>query len=633
MIVIGTAGHIDHGKSSIVKRLTGTDPDRLPEEKSRGMTIDLGFAFYHGASGDTIALVDVPGHERFVRNMIAGAGGIDAVMLVIAADDGWMPQSEEHFQITRLLGVRRGLIVINKIDMVEPDWLELLEQDIKKRTDGSFLSDAPIVRVSAQTGVGFDTLAAHLDSLSRELESRQDIGKARLFIDRSFVRHGMGGVVTGTLRGGTLSVGQSVAVWPGQAVAKVRTLQSNNQDVTTAVPGQRTAVSFTGVERADLIRGGVVSGRTDLEYFRQHSVLALSLELLSSAAVVLKGRRRALLIVGTTEAEGEVRPAEARELGPGHRGVVFFKPDQPVYSLVGDHYILRLPTPMVTLGGGSVIDHLEHFPRQKQLADQAYLNDRVDPGLNALITSELCKCLMVKQDVLLENSDFAAHEIREHLRSLADSGQIGSRGNWVYARAAMTDAIADIAATMNALLGEQSHVRGLDAATMVSRVFKSHWPPDALLEHLVSEGAIVKAGDLYTVPGRGTVLKGIIKQAYEEIMSTLRAHPYDPPKLAELADRGKQYQQAIKYALESADVYKCGSEFLFAIDTWRSILCFVREHLNANGEFRVSDLRDKFGLTRKYAIPILEDTDRIGLTSRQGDIRVKGRRFEENSLL
>ncbi|MFQ6008847.1 MAG: selenocysteine-specific translation elongation factor, partial [Candidatus Zixiibacteriota bacterium] len=256
MIVVGTAGHIDHGKSSIIKRLTGTDPDRLPEEKARGMTIDLGFAFYRTTSDEEIAFVDVPGHERFVKNMIAGAGGIDVVMLVIAADDGWMPQSQEHFQIVRLLGIRNGFIVINKIDLVQNDWLELLQQDIRTKVKGSFLEDAPILMVSAETGEGFEQLQNYLNSLPKKIAVARDIGKARLFIDRSFVRPGIGGVVTGTLRGGSLSVGQTVSVWPSMATGKIRSLQSNNQDVHTAHPGQRTAVSFTGIDKEQLRRGG-----------------------------------------------------------------------------------------------------------------------------------------------------------------------------------------------------------------------------------------------------------------------------------------------------------------------------------------------------------------------------------------
>ncbi|HWR82406.1 MAG TPA: selenocysteine-specific translation elongation factor, partial [Candidatus Deferrimicrobium sp.] len=353
MIVVGTAGHIDHGKSSIVRRLTGTDPDRLPEEKARGMTIDLGFAFYTTPDGEDIAFIDVPGHERFVKNMISGTGGIDVAMLVVAADDGWMPQSQEHFQVVRLLGIRDAIIVINKIDLVQRDWIELIKQDIKTKVARSIFEGAPILVVSAETGEGFEALGEHLNVLPQKVRGHADVGKARLYIDRAFVRPGMGGVVTGTLRGGRLSVGQQVSVWPTMTVGKVRTLQSMNRDVTTAIPGQRTAVSFTGIDKDVLQRGGVVSDRLDLSFFRSHKVLALALELIPEAAVSLTNRRRILLMVGTTEVEGEIRLPAGREMRPGESGVVFFKPEEPIYCLVGDHFIARLPTPMVTLGGGT----------------------------------------------------------------------------------------------------------------------------------------------------------------------------------------------------------------------------------------------------------------------------------------
>ncbi|KAA3635430.1 MAG: selenocysteine-specific translation elongation factor, partial [Calditrichaeota bacterium] len=279
MLVIGTAGHIDHGKSSIVKRLTKTDPDRLPEEKKRGMTIDLGFAFYKTEQAETIAFVDVPGHERFVKNMVAGVGGIDVVMLVIAADDGWMPQTEEHFRIVKLLNVPRGIVVINKIDLADDEILELLEMEVAEKTAGSFLEDAPIVKISAQTGEGFDEVKTILEKLPSEVKSQRDIGKPRLFIDRSFVRPGIGGVVTGTLRGGELSVGQSVTLIPSLVEAKIKSLHSNNNDVKTAVPGQRTAVSFTGIDKELLIRGGVVfAGWAEVAQLDDR-VLALQMEI------------------------------------------------------------------------------------------------------------------------------------------------------------------------------------------------------------------------------------------------------------------------------------------------------------------------------------------------------------------
>ncbi|MCP4686282.1 MAG: selenocysteine-specific translation elongation factor [bacterium] len=627
MIVIGTAGHIDHGKSAIVKRLTGTDPDRLPEEKARGMTIDLGFAFYHTSEGRSVALVDVPGHERFVKNMIAGAGGIDAVAMVVAADDGWMPQSEEHFQITRLLGVKHGLIVINKTDLVEPDWLELLEAEVSERVAGSFLEDAPVCKVSAHTGEGFDELKQRLEELAGQVESKKDIGKARLYIDRSFIRQGIGGVVTGTLRGGNFSVGQSVTLWPSEKSGKVRTLQSNSRDVETAAPGQRTAVSFTGVEREYLVRGGVISDRQDLGYFGQHPVLAVSVEMLHNAPVPLVDRRKVLLIVGTSEVEGEVRLSDRKALKASESGVVFFKPEDPAYTLVGDHFIVRLPTPMITLGGGRVLDHLEHFPRRKQLALFDYLKDRLKPDLEALVLSELKKGTLVNRKTLLENSDFSQKQIKDEVGRLRQAKAIGRSGEYLYLDATLAEAVRNLKERLEEHLKDQPHLKGL-----AEDLLRSHTPLrgeilSALLEYMVATEVLSRTGEQYDLAGRGVSLKGVTKQAYDRIMDSLRKDPFGPPKLSQLAS-GKIEKQAIGYIMETGEAHKCGADFLFLTAAWSEIVVYVRAQLEASGEMSVAAIREKFGLTRKYVIPILEETDRIGLTARQGDVRIKGAKFE-----
>ena len=628
MIVIGTAGHIDHGKSSIVKRLTGTDPDRLPEEKARGMTIDLGFAFYRTPDQQQIALVDVPGHERFVKNMIAGAGGIDSVMLVVAADDGWMPQSEEHFQITRLLGVRHGFIVINKIDLVETDWLELLEQELREKLAQSLLAGSPIFRVSAETGAGFEQLVAYLNELAATLESRKDIGKARLAIDRSFIRPGMGGVVTGTLRGGKFSVGQTVGVWPAMITGKVRTLQSNGQDVQTAVPGQRTAVSLTGVDRNQLVRGGVISDRTDLTFFHEHPILALEVEMLRDSAVSLGDRRRVLVIAGTTEVEGEVRLYDRKTLNSSEKGLVFFVPDQPVYVLVGDRFILRLPTPMITLGGGTVLDHLSTLPRRKEFARFEYLKERLSPVLDSLILSELKKSIFVQSGKLLGESDYSASEIDAAVAALVTSGQVGRSDDHLFSVAAMQQASHDMLEHFRTELAEKPHQKGL-ALTDLSRTLPQIGTAlPLLLDHLVQQGQLELRGDLYDLAGRGMSLKGVIKQVHDEIIAALRERKFDPPTLSSLASGGKVHQQAIKYIIETGEGYKCGSDFLFLAEAWSEIVTFVRDHLKKQERLAVADLRDRFGFTRKFAIPVFEDLDRLGITARDGDYRVRGRNFE-----
>jgi len=632
MIVIGTAGHIDHGKSLIVKRLTGTDPDRLPEEKARGMTIDLGFAFYQTPTGDTIAFVDVPGHERFVKNMIAGAGGIDAVMLVIAADDGWMPQSEEHFQVVRLLGVRHGLIVINKIDMVERDWLDLLDQDIRSKVAGSFLADAPILPVSAQTGDGFDSLRSHLDEMTRSVQARKDIGKPRLSIDRSFVRTGIGGVATGTLRGGSFSLGQTATLWPSQSTTKIRSLQSNGQNVETAVPGQRTAISLTGINRELLVRGGVISDRTDLSFFENYPVLALSVELLKNSPISIVDRRRVIMIVGTTEVEGELRLFGEKEMKPSQSGIVFFKPDEPTFALVGDHFIIRLPTPMVTLGGGRILDHLKHFPRRKLLANYEYLHDRISGQLKEVLLSELQKHVFVSHKLLLAEADFSRNEIKKAVTEMSREGLLGTFEEHVFRSDTLEDAISQLQKRVSEYLKSKPHLKGIPLEQIIQLSTFAPETTGLLVKKMLSNGVLIRTSGEYNLSGRDMSLKGPVKKAYNEIISVLNQEKYTPPTLTKLADKGKSYREAIKFIIDSGEGYKCGTSFLFLSDTWGEIIQFVRERLSTKPSLAVPDLRERFGFTRKFAIPVLEEMDRLKLTKREGDIRIKGERFEDQEF-
>jgi selenocysteine-specific elongation factor len=628
MITIGTAGHIDHGKSRIVLRLTGTDPDRLPEEKERGMTIDLGFAFYRTPGGESVALVDVPGHERFVKNMIAGAGGIEAVMLVVAADDGWMPQSQEHFQVVRLLGVKQGFIVINKIDLADADWLDLLEQDIKDKVKGSFLEDAPIFRVSAATGEGFDELRRYIGELPERISAHGDINKARLYIDRSFIRPGIGGVVTGTLRGGTLKLGQPVAVWPSGKTGKVRSLQSNNQDVQLARPGQRTAVSITGVDKEYLQRGGVISDRLNLAYFREHPVLALSIEMISEAPVALTESREILLITGTTEVSGKVRLFRNKHIKPGQQGIVFFRPQTPLYALVGDHFVARLPTPMVTLGGGCILDHLENLPRRRHLDRYAYLENRVSAQLDDLVISELRNTIVTTHGDFLAQAAYSDDDIRRSLARLEHDGIIGTFGKYIIHRESISQAVHGLTIAVEKFLSGKPHLGGLSMMELGRLSPYSANTTRILVDYMVSQGNMVIAGDRYNLAGRGAALKGAIKQAHDEIMAELKANPFTPPTLSGLAGRGKNHKEAIKFILDQHEGYKCGSDFIFLSEAWDEITAFIRQRLESRGELMVTELRDHFSFSRKFVIPILEETDRIKLTRREGDKRVKGEKFE-----
>jgi len=627
MIVVGTAGHIDHGKSSIVRRLTGTDPDRLPEEKSRGMTIDLGFAFYDTTGGEQIAFVDVPGHERFVKNMIAGAGGIDVAMLVIAADDGWMPQSQEHFQVIRLLAISQGCIVINKTDLAEPDWLDLLELEIKEKVKGSFLEDAPLFRVSAETGEGFEQLREYLNQLPNEIVSRSRLDYARLYIDRSFIQTGIGGVVTGTLRGNSLKLGQNISVWPFMKSGKIRSLQSAGAEVESVSPGHRTAVSITGVDKEHLIRGGVITDYPDLRYYRDNHVLALHLELLPEAAIKIENRRQLLIIIGTTEVTGEIRLLDKKAIAPGESGIVFFKPEQPVFALVGDHYIVRLPTPMVTLGGGNVLDHLPNFPRIKHAARYSYLNERIEPGAENLVRSELVKELAVKKSDLLIHAAVSRQTISATVAELLKAERLIEHNGCLFDAAALEVESKALIEKLDDKLKSKGHVKGL---TLNEFTRSSQFESDAvaaMFNLLVSQKKLIKDGELFTLQGRTQSLSGPIKKAYDDVMAQLRADKYAPPLLTKLAQCGKDHRQAIKYIIDSGEGYKCGSDFVFLIEVWNEIVDFTKAILARKNELIVPDLREKFGFSRKYVIPILEETDRLKITARDGDRRIKGANF------
>ncbi len=628
MIVIGTAGHIDHGKSSIVKRLTGTDPDRLPEEKKRGMTIDLGFAFYQTPRKETIGFVDVPGHERFVKNMISGATGIDAVMLVVAADDGWMPQTEEHFQIVRLLGVRSGFIVLNKCDISDKKRLTHLHSEITERVSNTFLASAPIFEVSSLNGDGYGNLKEYLNTLSGALTDRRDIGKPRLYIDRVFVQPGMGAIATGTLKDGKFSVGQSVTVWPSFKKAKIRTLQSNGLNVDTAEPGQRTAVSLTGSAKDKLVRGGCILANLDLAFFKNNPVLALRVELLKESQVVLENRRRVLLLVGTSEMEGEIRLFEKNLIKPGESGIVFFKPDEPLLSLVGDHFVLRLPTPMVTLGGGQILDHLAALPGKKHIAKLSYLIHRNVESIEQLIISELQKSAAVKREQLLINSFWSKTEIEKHLEQLLQNNTCGEQNGLVYERQTMASVAEAVLVIIKNTLEIKGGIRGLGVKEIAASTALSDDVVRVVLQELEKDRQLKIVNELYILAGPETKLPAVIQSAYDDIFAKLKSNPFMPPTMDALVSKGKTYKEAIGHLLKVGEAHKCGAEFLFLNSAWNEIVSYIRNTLENQSQLTIAGLKDRFGISRKYAVPILEETDRIKLTRRDGDVRVRGDKFE-----
>jgi len=351
--ILGTAGHIDHGKSTLVKALTGTDPDRLKEEKERGITLDLGFASLDLPSGNRLGIVDVPGHEGLIKNMLAGVGGIDIVMLVIAADEGIMPQTREHLAICDLLHVKKGLIALTKMDAAEKDWLALVQDEVREFVKGTFLEKSPIVPVSAKTGENLETLKQELDKLAKEVAPKSPNGILRLPIDRVFTMKGFGTVITGTLLSGTISQDQEVDILPKGTTTKVRGIQSHNQAAQRAVAGQRTAVNLQGIEKDQISRGDTIVTKG---FFTTTRNVDCSLSMLKQATRGIKTGTRIRFYNNTQESIGRAALVGTNELNPGDEGYVQFRLEQPVLIQHGDRFIIRFYSPMETLGGGMVLD-------------------------------------------------------------------------------------------------------------------------------------------------------------------------------------------------------------------------------------------------------------------------------------
>src|SRR5262245_33336662 len=422
-VVVGTAGHIDHGKTSLVKALTGTDTDRLPEEKARGITIDLGFAFLEEPDGLTIEIVDVPGHERFVRNMLAGAGGIDLALLVIAADEGVMPQTREHLAICSLLRIKAGLVALTKTDMVEADWLELVRDDVARLLEPTFLAGCPILPVSAKTGEGIPELRAALADLARRVPTKGTDHTARLPIDRVFTVRGFGTVVTGTLSAGRLAVEDRVEIYPRSLPSKVRGLQVHGHPVPTAEAGQRTAVNLQGIERAALERGDVLAPAGSL---LPSLLVDATVELLEDAPRPLKTRDRVRFHVGTQEVMARVLLVGEPALEPGGRAYARFRLEGLVVALPGDRYVIRSYSPVVTIGGGTLLEVTPPRFKRKAPALQAHLA-LLETGSPADVVEEHLKqsgAAGARIADLRARTPFGLERLRELLDGLAQSSAV-----------------------------------------------------------------------------------------------------------------------------------------------------------------------------------------------------------------
>jgi len=619
MFVIGTAGHVDHGKSALVKALTGIDPDRLPEEKQREMTIDLGFAWLFFQEGLEVGIVDVPGHEKFVRNMIAGVGGTDAALFVVAADDGWMPQSEEHLQIVRLLDIKHGIVVLTKTDLVKKDWLSLVEEDVKEKLKGTFLENAPLVKTSVMDGTGIEELKSQIETLIRKIQPKKDLGKPRLYIDRVFTMSGRGTVVTGTLIDGALSLDQEVKILPQNLSSRVRDLQTHKKKREKVDPGTRVALNLAGLEKKEIKRGDVV---TAPDYGKTTLMVDTKVKMIPSSPYPLKHNLEVLFILGTTELLGKAILLDLDMIKPGEEGLVQFRFKGSLSARVGDHFILRLPSPPTTIGGGMVLDIETKRHKRNDPQVIAYLENRVSLRLPELISSELGKYEYVSQIDLLKESTFSQKQIESELRNLESQGKVILKEGIAIDSKRFEELSMSIAERI-----KEQHIKypfkpGLKISDLTSTLKAKEKILDLAIKELIGQKKIVQKENhlcfLEHKPKLGRDQEKIASQILKEFQSKTKT----PPTKDEIITLGKDYHEVLSFLVQQEDVIELGSGILFLKGDFEQIQKKVKDYIKKNGPSTVSQIKEHLGITRKYAVPLLEKMDQMNITRREGDRRV-----------
>ncbi len=626
-VVVGTAGHIDHGKTSLVKALTGTDTDRLPEEKARGITIDLGFAFLEEPDGLTIEIVDVPGHERFVRNMLAGVGGIDLAMLVIAADEGVMPQTREHLAICSLLQIKAGLIALTKADLVEPDWLELVREDVAGVVRGTFLEGAPIVPVSSKTGQGLDDLRAVLRTLAASVPRRGTDELPRLPIDRVFTVRGFGTVVTGTLTAGALAADDRVEVYPRGAEAKIRGLQAHGRPVTSARAGQRTAINLQGLERASIARGDVVGLPGTLV---PSSLVDGTLELLPDAPRPVKTRTRVRFHVGTSEIMARALLLDRAELAPGETAFARFRLEAPLVARPGDRFVVRSYSPVVTIGGGTLLDVDPPRFKRKGPALVAHLSV-LQTGSPEVVLGEHIRHVGaggVRLTTLSGRVPFGPERLRALLGELQAAGQVISVDrdwfihpeSFTRLRGLVMDELAAFHRANPLRPGmSREELRGR-AGAADERVFAF------LLSSLSAEGVVKTDRDKVRLASHEVRPSPEQQRVIDLVEGEFSRAEAAPPSAEEALGRagvaGDEEHELFQVLVQSGKLVRVKDSLFFHAQALDSIQGKLVAFLRERKEIGPSDIKDLLGISRKYAIPLLEFFDQRRVTARVGERRI-----------
>ena len=642
MRVIGTAGHVDHGKSTLVRALSGIDPDRLKEEKERGMTIDLGFAWItlamsgeneSAGSSESVGIVDVPGHIDFIKNMLAGVGGIDLALLVIAADEGVMPQTREHLAILDLLTVPAGVVALTKIDRSEDsEWLDLVEMDVLELLATTHLAGAPIVRVNSLSGEGLDCLRSHLAQQLQSLPPRRNRARPRLPIDRVFSLSGLGTIVTGTLSDGVFAVGDSVEILPAGLPARVRGLQTHKQQVTTGEPGSRLAINLAGVGVEDVRRGDVVAKPQSLQ---PTMLIDVRFRLLADAAKALRHNQPVDLFCGAAETPAFVRVLGVEQLAPGAEGFLQLRLARPIVVLAGDRFILRQPSPSLTLGGGEVLNPL---PRRRwRRFDAAVLAQLHTAGrgapdeilLQTLVRSPLATERDLLRSVNLDAETAAACLVRLRCAGLLRTITPDGGEPLLLALDTWGGLLEKVHGYLAAYHAQYPLRRGVARGEVRKRL--PAWLPNTTLSGRVLNALLAAAeeagrlmGDEQTVWLPDFAPRPGIKQqsAVDALLHAFAASPFAPPNWQDSMNVLGGDAELLAYLFEQRLLVRLGGDVLLRSEEFDQMVKSIQMHLQTHGSIQLAEVRDLFATSRKYAQAVLEEMDARRITRREGEGRV-----------
>ncbi len=638
MHVIGTAGHVDHGKSALVQALTGIHPDRLKEEREREMTIDLGFAWFDlpGPGGEPVGVIDVPGHRDFIENMLAGVGGIDAALFVVAADEGVMPQTREHLAILDLLQIGGGVIALTKIDLADStEWIDLVSGELSQLTRGTALQSAPVVPVSAKTGYGLDALRLALADCLAARPARRDLNRPRLPIDRAFTMSGFGTVVTGTLLDGSLNVGDEMTILPSNRAARIRGLQTHKTKLDSAVPGSRVAVNLSGVQLDEVRRGDVLCRPDTL---RSTELLDAQFRHLQDADSPLKHNAEVKLFVGASETLARARVLSGDELQPGETGWLQIVLADPVVVVKGDRFILRRPSPGATLGGGLVVDP---HPRRKHKRCDPEILARLETLLRGTPSEVLLQAVeslgsgplsaaIARAGLDSESADQAIADLaaagdlitldHPHAGTLSEAEVPTLPHSLVASRATvhrLTRATTELLAAFHAANPLRP---GLPREELKSKLKLAPKVFNAFAVYAVAQGTVVESGAFVRLPTHEVNLTPAQQSSVDTLLATFRRDPHNTPSAKEAA--AAVGDDVLTVLIDRGDLVQVSPEVLFLRETCDAMVKAVRDHLLANRAVTVAQARDMFNTSRKYALAFLEYLDSMGVTVRRGDERV-----------